>query len=892
MGNRTNMKPECTEEVRMRSHGDTLSVTITVMAGLAAAWAAGGSLGLLAHPLRRALVMLLLCVACVAGMPSAENVAFGHSRSAAAYPRLRMLLILAFGFGAALYLVSLPLAPANVMASAIILLLIAHRSPPWKRDVLLACSTAVVVFGLYRFAVASVPWFWLAADFVGRNLGRAAGVVTQRPVWVGATFGGLDFLVLTVVVWNLCLPFRRARRTARAIYGFVGILGGHLLYLVLLSYVPDLLATLPPPAHDGAGAKPMSRLFHQAAPWNLPVIACAVHLAIIAMTVRWSAWTQDYGKRSQTTGTNGTLKPVLRSPRVVIAVEAAVFAMAVALPAVSILHLHPLSLTGKKIVFYEKGFLNWLKPAHDSYGRLSSGMYGMLPVFLESVGARPLISPDLSEDDLKDADVLVLIFPDDPWQEGQLSRIHDFVLQGGSLLVLGEHTTEDKHGGNRFNEVLAPTKMQVQFDSATFAVGGWLHSYEALSHPMTAGIADDQNQFGVVIGASLTVKWPARPILIGRWGWADFGDEASSRAMMGNDRYDGGEKLGDVVLAAEQPLGKGRIVTLGDTSGLTNAINVSSYVFTSRLFASMVGSPAHGALRQSVVLLATALLVGALCRRPTLRRTVLVAMGLAVSLTLCTTRNHRHASLLPDGRKETPNNLAYIDTSHVGRFSHESWRPDGIGGLILTLMRNGYLALTLPDVTSERLDRAGLLVSIAPSRSFSRDQVEAVKGFVNRGGTLIMIVGHDEVEPSRPLLAAFDLRVGLDRDKTMEPEPMGHFKAPYLESAGKRVYVRFHAAWPVACDDPASSVMAYGKGNRPVVVMRRFGAGKVLLIGDTCFAMNKNLEWENGAPFEGLRENADFWRWLLCVLREQPMWIPPALQDANPETGTAEEMGS
>jgi hypothetical protein len=51
--------------------------------------------------------------------------------------------------------------------------------------------------------------------------------------------------------------------------------------------------------------------------------------------------------------------------------------------------------------------------------------------------------------------------------------------------------------------------------------------------------------------------------------------------------------------------------------------------------------------------------------------------------------------------------------------------------------------------------------------------------------------------------------------------------------------------------------------------------------------MNKNLEQESGQPFEGLRENADFWRWLITLLRDEPMWIPPALQ-APAETADRE----
>lgn len=109
----------------------------------------------------------------------------------------------------------------------------------------------------------------------------------------------------------------------------------------------------------------------------------------------------------------------------------------------------------------------------------------MLPEFLQSYGAECVVSPKLSESDLQGAHLLVLIFPNKPWGDGQLERIWRFVREGGSLLVLGEHTVREKEGGNRFNDVLQPTAMRVAFDSSMFEVGGWLESYEALSHPAT-----------------------------------------------------------------------------------------------------------------------------------------------------------------------------------------------------------------------------------------------------------------------------------------------------------------------------------------------------------------------------------------------------------------------
>ena len=75
-------------------------------------------------------------------------------------------------------------------------------------------------------------------------------------------------------------------------------------------------------------------------------------------------------------------------------------------------------------------------------------------------------------------------------------------------------------------------------------------------------------------------------------------------------------------------------------------------------------------------------------------------------------------------------------------------------------------------------------------------------------------------------------------------------------------------------------------------MLRHFNKGTFVLVGDTGFAMNKNLEWEDGRPFEGMRENADFWRWFLTDLTDQTRWIPPkqipVTQPAAPATGGGE----
>ncbi|MHC4684326.1 MAG: DUF4350 domain-containing protein [Planctomycetota bacterium] len=847
------------------------SALVAAIAGLAAAWIAAASTGLLAHPLRRALTLAALGVAIFAQRPFPWR------------PRTGLLAVLA-AVGLATYMIASSLPVVNVMGVSLVLASLAFTSSGQVKKMLRILSVATAVFGLYRAACTCIPLVWSVSDLIGRTLGNLGGLVTHQPLCVGATFAGLDFLVLMSVVWVLWLACSPRPRQIRAIYGFLGILVGHVGYLIALSYTPQLLSVVAEPAAQAGWS--WAGLFHKAVPWNLPLLACGIHLLTAAAMFQWSDLLAD----GEWNFTNASAP----SHRTQYALWIAAAIMAVLLPIMIALYPGKPALEGKKIVFYEKGFLNWLKPEHGKYGRLSGGMYGMLPVFIESFGASSLISADLSDEDLRDADALVLLFPDELWAEGQLDRIWNFVNQGGSLLVAGEHTTRDPNGSNRFNEVLEPTAIRVRFDSATFAVGGWLQSYEAIAHPATAGVPDDRNQFGVVIGASLETGLAARPLLVGRWGWSDMGDEGSGRAMMGNGRYDPGEKLGDIVLVAEQPMGKGRIITFGDTSSLTNGINVGSHVFTSRLFGYLAGhfrgtpqggNPnAHPIRRQLLGILICGLLLGLLAWRPGQWPVVLVALGFAGSLAVSTAISQSTGEMLPDGRYKSPNNLAYVDSTHIEAHSGESWRPDGVGGLVLTLMRNGYLALSLPEFTAERLQRADLLISIAPARKFSKTERAAVRDFVTKGGTFIIMAGLQRAEPSRSLLSQFGFTIGSSGPDHLEPQAMGHFKSPYLRSEDQRVYVRFHAAWPVTCNDPAAQVIAYGQNNLPVIIMRRLGAGRVVVIGDTCFAMNKNLEWEGGQPFEGLRENADFWRWFITQLRDQEMWIPPVLQ-SQPESG-------
>ena len=1051
---------------------------VACTAALLGAWVAAGSLGLMAHPLRRSLLWIALGCALLAAGPLARSP-MCHSEDVqpkhlAAQLRRKWVPWAAavLGIIVVLWLAASPLPPLNVMAPAALLLMLAVGLSDASRRAMATIAAVVAVFAIYRSAYASAGVVWIAANHVGQWLGNLAAAITGWPVCIGATMAGLDFLI-PMLLLGLLAPLRIGRPLGGRLPVALQALGTvllvvlcHLLHQVLLSGTGAILdrypqlrpGSLPPDVIEKLS--PLEKWLRDVLVWNFPLVAAAVHCALAGLLLwvamrfansRGEAAIKPVDPRVERPLPAGADSDRIDSPAVSLALErladqscgvypsgertvparwlaAAMVTSAVVFAAVGNLWWHRPDVHGKKVVIYQEGFLNWLRPQHGQYGRLSIGMYGMLPSLLRSYGMKVLVSDSLSEEDLSGARAVVLIYPNKPWQKGQLSRLWRFVHEGGSLLVLGEHTVEEEPqqgGGARFNDVLRPIGVRVAFDSATFAIGGWLHSYEAIWHPTTTGLGDQQNEFGVVIGASLgfpehrgavgsdeqspsrhdrkpdgepdrpgtpaapssaqaqaeaiaaqsdfdcepgidcpvepaaaqlgTLRWPARPLIVGRWGWADPGDPAAGASKMGNHLYDPGERLGDLVLAAEEPLGKGRIVVFGDTSLLTNSLTINCHEYVSRLLAYLVdpGGWTQTTWRQICGVLAALVLAGLILWRPTIWPALAAVLALSMTLAVCSELSWRNWEITPDcktlaelsrdapenrppaekksvadqgdswvGKRPGPNppaKLAYVDAAHLNRYSFESWRDEGTAGLCLTLMRNGYLTLTLSRLTEERLleriapeeapadikpprpdepededvslarqelkrwrIKAQLYVVIAPDRRFTRQEREIVKRFVRCGGLLIWTVGYEDVGPSREMLDELGFRVGELEcyEGTLGPPPIWrYFKLPYLyyPDGRARNFVRFHSGWPVECDCPKHrmSVVAAHPEDGPMIVVRNYGRGRVAVIGDSGFALNKNLEREDGRPFDMMYENADFWRWFLAWLEDAPQWIPP-----------------
>jgi hypothetical protein len=366
-------------------------------------------------------------------------------------------------------------------------------------------------------------------------------------------------------------------------------------------------------------------------------------------------------------------------------------------------------------------------------------------------------------------------------------------------------------------------------------------------------------------------------------------------------RLEAGERLGDLVLAAEQPVGSGTVVVMGDSFSLTNEGGVWGYAWTGRLISYLANRPVtpQAGWRQLLTAAMCLGLLALLAWRFDPQRLVWTPLLFALSLAACTAASRHVTRVVPDGR--SANNLAYIDASHLEAYSETDWSFDSLNGLALTLMRHGYLTATLPEITRERLERAAVVVSIAPTRPFSPSERYLLYQYVSKGGIWICTVGAEQAAASHLLLEDFGIRVPQSPTPTTgrwrEPEPMGRIRSVYLtptDDNGQEyeVAVNFHAGWPVEWTGDEGNVVVYGRNEAPIIVCRSVGRGQVVVVGDTGFAMNKNLEYVGGQPFDGRYENAEFWRWLITHLTAQPAWIPPPpAENVSPSNNTQQEAG-
>jgi hypothetical protein len=867
---------------------------VAVILVLAAGWAAGLS-GLLAEPMRIVGTWLLLGLAfLIAGTGWMACL----SRRPWQWAVVVLMLIVPWsGWTDARHEVLLVVVAAACLADS------RHGA---VRSMLGSVTLALLLWSLFANLTRWMSAVWRVSERSAEWMGDLVSWLTGNRLWIGPSFAGIELLVLLFFLYTVCLFTASGPRRWRVITALVLVAAIHIGYLSLLAYSLDLTERLPevaerPYLHPYTPPPwPWSAAIGTLLPWKLPLVAIVLQASLVGLLVRWSRWPIVFPPPAWNGSVCERCTGWVRHPR-----GAAVLAIVtIAATLAGNLSYGPTDLTGKVILANRQGRLDWRQPVQDRYGRQSAGMFGMLPKLVKSLGGELRVVEQWDETELSAADAVVLLHPITELSSEQRERILDYVRRGGALLVVAEPHLGQGNEFSGHNDLLQDTSISVRRDVVVPMTSGWQHAILASPHPATAGMNRRTNHYFSGAGASLDLHWPARPVIIGRWGWSDPGSDS---LFTGVHRWEPGERLGDLVLAAEQRYGRGRILVLGDGHSFTNEGGLRGYWLAGPLLSYLThgGGNPQSTGRQILALILVSGVAVMLLVWPQSRRVMAVAVLLAVSLAVCqpitrqATRMVPNGRLLADGQDRVASRLAYVGASNAERYSDAPWSFDGIEGLALTLMRHDLLTLSLPRLTRQHLDSAGVYVSLAPSKPFSTRQRRMLVEFVERGGILICTAGAEDSEGSRSLLAEFGIRVPRSPVPTIstdpEPEPMGRMRAIYLQvelddGSVQDLGVNFFSAWPVEHSGSEEQVIVYGKHDQPLVVLQHFGRGKVVVIGDSGFALNKNLEFFGGEPFDGRYENAHFWRWLLVDLLHDQLWLPPL--DAESNAAASRQEGS
>ncbi|MBU7018721.1 MAG: hypothetical protein HXS44_14520 [Theionarchaea archaeon] len=452
-------------------------------------------------------------------------------------------------------------------------------------------------------------------------------------------------------------------------------------------------------------------------------------------------------------------------------------------------------------------------------------------------------NPKSLEEALQDADVFIVANLNSPLPYEECEIIHAFVRNGGGLLVFGEHTNmmadivDFQSGHHYLNDILYPTGIRVNTDTAEWMAEHWQTSQDFAPHAVVRGLSPEDIRTGSV-GASLSISGSAQPIIVGRYAFSDK-ENPLEPGYLGDREYARGEQLGDIILAASDTYGKGKVLAFGDTSfGFNEALTGTWKLMENSIhFLTREGTSPY--LGWAALLFFT-LMVALLYVGDTLLKVLgysILFVALLVSGVISMAVKPPHAAV---------DTIAWLDNTHCNLINTRGYKDNSVDGLSKNLMRNVYIPLFLDDVS--QLQEGSVFVIIAPTRKYSSGEAKEIASFVEKGGLLIMSVGFNEKYAVQPLLDIFQMDIwGIP----LGPVPWiieTHGRTPQISDEDLDKYwhePKFMEVYPVAGASPCMSYasLTYLGQTYDLIISRQYGQGMVVLIGDSRFLLDENLEY-------------------------------------------------
>lgn len=156
-----------------------------------------------------------------------------------------------------------------------------------------------------------------------------------------------------------------------------------------------------------------------------------------------------------------------------------------------------------------------------------------------------------------------------PFLVGEIEAIRRFVAEGGSLLVITDHTNVYYHAYRLmplFEQLGLESFTDTACDVPPWTLGGgsgWIAIERLADHPVTRGLQCLALQTGGCVDPRWAVAWTSAHSWADAWTVPRFGENAVP-GFCGNFRRDPGERAGPLGVVLARTFGRGRMVVAGD----------------------------------------------------------------------------------------------------------------------------------------------------------------------------------------------------------------------------------------------------------------------------------------------------------------------------------------
>ena len=488
---------------------------------------------------------------------------------------------------------------------------------------------------------------------------------------------------------------------------------------------------------------------------------------------------------------------------------------------------------GRKLVINE--FHSDWEQTDDEYdtawfGRRSGYNYNSLKHFLSNYFEIEVNRSEVSQDTLSNTDFLLLKTPTEPYSSGEIEAMHDFVRNGGSIVLLGDHT--NVFGvGTHFNQLIDEFGIQFNYDSQHGLTNGGLTLHEHAA-PIDHMSMNQVRSFLFGTGCTLQPDFRATDLLVGRSNMTKRADYSVSNFFL-RQPIQLQCNFGAVSQIAGAQYGRGRVVVFSDSTVFSNfwmfvpgkpELMLAMLDWSSFNNLSWLGFVPRNILVLGLLGLCLMFAVVLRCESPT--ELVGCLLPLLVVSGISIFSNQVRYGL--DPRSEIP----YVNyfTKHSDYFlprtslipeRNEKGQPTPNYGTLFTIPSRLQQVPRETDSLSEVCKSVNNPCFIVePASEFSASENKALMNWVSRGGQLVVFVSNNRSKDAlEETLKAFDLEIG-------EPVFDAEFASPKVGDA-KLSFIRR----PPFQIKGGKSIFKEDSADATVCAFKALGKGNVIVVG-------------------------------------------------------------